>query len=107
MLRVQRRYASLSDCPWSRGEARKALDVAVLSKGMPKSAQLAGWLLLGEGEADAVPLCRLLYFWSSALSAGVASAWVGVSDKDVTDWYSFYRDISSKEMLTWPMQVIL
>lgn len=50
---------------------------------------------------------RLMYFWSSSLPAGVAKGCVGVSDKAVTDWYSFCRDICTKEIIACPMHVIL
>eukprot|EP00644_Phytophthora_capsici_P016991 jgi/Phyca11/21129/fgenesh1_pg.PHYCAscaffold_83_\ len=74
-------------------------------KGCRKERSLRAGSFFAKMKLTLCQCVRLMYFWASSLPAGVAMAWVGVSDKAVTDWYSFCRDICSKEMLACPMQV--
>lgn len=77
----------------------------MLAQGLQERAQPAYRILLREGEVEALPVRPPHVLLASSLPAGLAKSWVAVSDKTVTEWYSYCRNICSKEMLARPMQV--
>src|SRR5512145_420239 len=104
---MRRKYAAVPTQFWSLRQSLEAVALAVLVQGLQEGAQLADRLLLCRRQADVMTVRTVDFLWADGLSAGVTKAWVGTSDEDVTDWYSFCRDGFSKEMLACPMQVAL
>ena len=41
-----------------------------------------------------------MYWWCSDIAIGKARELVGVAKNTITDWFNFFRDVCSEEMLS-------